>query len=85
MKQGEKWIISLIVWHAFLIGCTSFFLAASGYPNRPIEMVIPFPPGGVVEIVERPFKDKVAKILGQPAVISFTAGAGGPITSSERK
>ena len=62
-----------------------FFLAASGYPNRPIEMVIPFPPGGVVEIVERPFKDKVAKILGQPAVISFTAGAGGPITSSERK
>jgi tripartite-type tricarboxylate transporter receptor subunit TctC len=79
MKQWGKWVVSLILLDVFLITCTSYSLAASEYPNRPIEMVIPFPPGGVVEIVERPFKDRVAKILGQPVVFSFKAGAGGAV------
>src|SRR4051794_10991779 len=47
------------------------------YPNRPIRLVVPFPPGGSVDFVARAIQPALASALGQPVVIDNKGGAGG--------
>src|ERR1700727_2418945 len=58
---------------AALVACaavaSSFPLAADDYPNRPIALVIPLPPGGTNDIMARPVADKMSAALGQQIVI----------------
>jgi tripartite-type tricarboxylate transporter receptor subunit TctC len=49
------------------------------YPAKPIALVVPFPPGGVADIVARPVADAMGRYLGVPVVIENKAGAGGGI------
>lgn len=53
--------------------------AAETYPTRPILMVVPFPPGGVVELVGRPLAFSLEKFLKQPVVITNKPGAAGAV------
>jgi tripartite-type tricarboxylate transporter receptor subunit TctC len=52
-------------------------LKAAGYPDRPIKLIVPFPPGGGGDILARTVMGKVADVLGQTIVIDNRAGAGG--------
>jgi tripartite-type tricarboxylate transporter receptor subunit TctC len=49
------------------------------YPNRPISLIVPFPPGGVADIVARPVAQSMAKFLKQSVVVENRAGAGGGV------
>jgi tripartite-type tricarboxylate transporter receptor subunit TctC len=49
------------------------------YPNKPIRMIVPFPPGGVTDIVARTVSVKLSAELGQPIVVENRAGASGAI------
>src|SRR6185295_11521122 len=51
--------------------------AQTGYPNRPIQLVVTVPPGGAADFTGRLIGAKLADALGQPVVISNRAGAGG--------
>lgn len=83
MKNGKGWVIFFVIGLlTFLAGEASVTSAASDYPSRPIEIVIPYPPGGAAEIVVRPYKEWVSKILGQPIVFVFKPGAGGAAGAS---
>ncbi|MDB5901230.1 MAG: Tat pathway signal protein [Betaproteobacteria bacterium] len=53
--------------------------AQDNYPNKPIQMVVPFPPGGVADITGRPTAQIMSKMLKQPIVIVNKPGAGGAI------
>ncbi|HYR35948.1 MAG TPA: tripartite tricarboxylate transporter substrate binding protein, partial [Burkholderiales bacterium] len=53
--------------------------AAQDYPSKPITMVLPFPPGGVAEIVGRPLASVMEKSLKQPIVLINRPGAGGAV------
>ena len=51
--------------------------AAGVFPNRPIRLIVPYPPGGGTDIVGRVLGDKLRASLGQPIVIDNRGGAGG--------
>lgn len=52
---------------------------AQEYPTRPVTMIVPFPPGGVADIVGRPLAATMEKSLGQPIVVVNRPGAGGAV------
>lgn len=56
---------------------------AQAWPSRPITLVVPFPPGGSVDLIARLYADPLAKALGTPVVIDNRAGAGGSIASAQ--
>ena len=53
--------------------------AAESYPVRPIQVIVPFPPGGVADLVARPLAAVLEKQLKQPVVIVNKTGAGGAV------
>ena len=54
--------------------------AAAAYPDRPIRLVLPFPPGGVFDIIGRPWADKVKTSLGT-VFVDNQPGAGGSLAA----
>lgn len=57
-------------------------LAQASFPNRPVTLVVPVPPGGILDSVSRMIIPSMAQTLGQPVVIDNRAGAGGNIAAS---
>ena len=53
--------------------------AAAQYPNKPIRLMVPFPPGGSTDIVARIVAQKLGTQLGQQLVIENRGGAGGTL------
>ena len=56
--------------------------SAQTYPNRPITMICPFPPGGATDAIARIIQDAMAKSLGKTIVIENVGGAGGMIAAA---
>jgi tripartite-type tricarboxylate transporter receptor subunit TctC len=56
--------------------------AESGYPNRPLQLVVTVPPGGAADLVARLVGAKLGEALGEPVVISNRGGAGGTIAAA---
>ena len=54
-------------------------LAWAQYPDKPVTMIVPFPPGGVADTVARPVAEAMSRDLKQPVVIENKPGAGGGI------
>ncbi|CAN5181604.1 tripartite tricarboxylate transporter substrate binding protein [soil metagenome] len=52
---------------------------AQSYPNHPIRVVVPFPPGGGGDVLMRPLGKRLSEILGQPIIIDNKGGANGNI------
>jgi tripartite-type tricarboxylate transporter receptor subunit TctC len=52
-------------------------VAQAAYPDKPITMIVPFPPGGVADTVGRPVAEALARELGQTVVVENRSGAGG--------
>jgi tripartite-type tricarboxylate transporter receptor subunit TctC len=65
-----------------LAGATSYAQAqgsAGDYPNRPIRMIVPFPPGGAADTTARMISEPMAKQLGQTIVVENKPGGGATI------
>jgi tripartite-type tricarboxylate transporter receptor subunit TctC len=53
--------------------------AQSAYPDKPITMIVPFPPGGVADTVARPVAESLARELKQTVIVENRVGAGGAL------
>src|SRR6478609_9396129 len=69
----------------FVFACcalVSSLVNAQPYPNKPIRVVVPSPPGGPPDLLIRMLAPKMSASLGQPLVIENRAGAGGIVGSA---
>ena len=80
--QRRNWIAAA----AALIAAAPFMTSpalAQAWPERPIKLVVPFPPGGLIDRMARLVAPKLATELGQPIVIDNKPGAGGNLGAAE--
>ncbi len=57
--------------------------AQDTFPSRPIQMIVPFPPGGVADITGRPTAHVMGKLLKQSVVVQNRPGAGGSVGAAQ--
>ena len=63
----------------FLCMCFISVSHAAEYPTKPVQIINPFPPGAVTDILARLVNDKLSSLLGQPVVVVNKTGGGGAV------
>ena len=84
LKPSFSWVTSLAV----SVGMAGALLSspaamAQAFPNKPLRLICPFPPGGAVDIASRAIAQELSKNLGQPVTVENRPGAGGNIGGAE--
>jgi len=74
MQTSRRHVLEFVAG-AIASGVVSRPSAAQSYPDRPIRLVVPFPPGGAYDSLARPWADKIKPLLG-PVVVENIGGAG---------
>ena len=72
-------IVRMIFIVFFIVGAMAAPLGAQTYPNKPVRLVLPFPPGGATDILGRIVGQALAERLGQPVVPENRPGSGSNI------
>jgi tripartite-type tricarboxylate transporter receptor subunit TctC len=54
-------------------------MAQQAYPNKPVRIIVPYPPGGTADIIGRTIAEKLGVLWGQSVIVENRAGAGGTI------
>ncbi len=76
----RRWLVCAAAAGALALAGLGPALAQTGaFPNRPVKLVVPFPPGGPVDTVARTVAQKLQDLWGQPVVVDNRAGAGGQV------
>lgn len=74
LKHVAALLAGLLAFAAMAAGA-----AAADYPNRPVAIVVGFPPGGASDIMARILTAKLGSVLGQPFIVDNRPGAGGNV------
>lgn len=77
MNPCRRELLRLAGTAVFLSLASSAGVAKSGYPSRPIKLIVPYPPGGPVDILGRVVAKSAGERLGQPIVVDNRPGVGG--------
>ena len=89
VRNRELKFVSLYCRRAILVAgalgialaATTAALAQSGYPNKPIRILVGFTPGGNSDIISRVVGNKMGELLGAQIVVENKPGAGGAIAT----
>ena len=75
----RRHLIGLAALAAMVAALPLAVQAQSDYPNKPVKIIVPFPPGGTSDVMARMLADELTKNLKQPFIIENIGGAGGVI------
>jgi tripartite-type tricarboxylate transporter receptor subunit TctC len=73
----SRWILALAVTLA--ASCAGPPARAADYPDRPVRLVVPYPPGGGTDVLARRLGEEMGRALGHRIVVENVGGAGGII------
>ena len=76
MKKRSLMVLALA---SLFVGLAAPVQAQSNWPAKPIKLVVPYPPGGPVDLLARTIAPRLGEVLGQPVTIDNRAGASGII------
>ncbi len=79
----KRFALKALAVTALALGGLGHAWAQADFPNKPVKIIVAFPPGGTSDVMARMVADPLAKILGQPVVIENIGGAGG-VVGTER-
>ena len=77
MRKSIASTLTLMLVLALTLVCTP--ASAQSYPSKPIRLIVPYPPGGPLDIMARAIGQKLTEAWSQPVVVDNRAGAGGNI------
>jgi len=80
MFQARKLALTLLIAVAAWMPVPA---TAQDYPNKPITLICPYPPGGATDAISRIIQDAMSQSLGQQIVIENIGGAGGMIAAAK--
>jgi tripartite-type tricarboxylate transporter receptor subunit TctC len=66
-----------------LVALTTVAAAQADYPNRPVRLIIPFPPGGSNDVVGRVIAQHLGDVLGKQVIVDNRGGAGGVVGTEQ--
>ncbi|CAM3731798.1 ABC transporter substrate-binding protein [Bordetella sputigena] len=75
--------VSLLAAAAAAPAATAASDAATGFPNHPLRMIVPFTPGGGADLTARMIAEPLGKVLGQPVIVENKPGAGGTLGATQ--
>jgi tripartite-type tricarboxylate transporter receptor subunit TctC len=78
MRRSGFWMLALLLFFWLFLGLAGT-AAAQGYPSRPIKVIVPYPAGGITDVLPRLVGDYLARQWGQPFVVDDRPGAAGNI------
>lgn len=74
---------TLMAGAAIALAALSGMAQAQNYPTRPVTMLVPYPAGGLSDVIARSVNNTLGKQLGQPVVIENLGGASGSIAAQK--
>ena len=81
MKSSRRTLLAASGALVLNVLCPAWAQSPADWPTRPIQLLIPYPPGGSADLVARPLSIALQGLLGQPVVLDYKAGAGGTLAS----
>ncbi|OUM01587.1 Bug family tripartite tricarboxylate transporter substrate binding protein [Variovorax sp. JS1663] len=82
MRSQRRLILAALSATAFAaaVGMPSSAMA-QGYPGKPVKLVVPFPPGGITDVIARSLSNHAQQAMGQPMIVDNRPGGGGVIAT----
>ena len=75
----RRWILGLLFALAALADVSPLFAQATGYPARPIRLVVPYSPGGIADLLSRIVAQRLGPLYNQQIIIDNRPGSGGHV------
>ena len=71
-----RMILAAAMTSACVVGCASIATAQGNYPERPLQLIVPFPAGGASDVVGRILAGELETRLGKPVIVINRPGGG---------
>jgi len=83
MQLSKRTVMKQVAAGLALVACAGLAQAQQGYPNKPIRLIVPWPPGGGVDTAARLISAPLAERLGQPIVVENKPGVAGNLGTAQ--